>query len=233
MSKQLESESTADIVLRSTKTEVYQRLLRAQQNFLPIIGTGAGAFKDRTTGEYYVFATKADIKKSITKPLANEGLLLFFTQTENQNNPKMVKFKSKIVHADSGQFLEEFYQLPVVAGLKNEHQGTVWDYGSAQTYAFRYCLEEYLNLVIYDSLAEIEGDGVSLWLNQSYQILKEKIDNCKNAEDVEKVKKEKSIKKYLEYIKEYGYREYVDLSAKLINSKIATFTNNNVKKINE
>ena len=94
-------------------------------------------------------------------------------------------------------------------------------------------LHKLMLLVIYDSLAEIEGDGVSLWLNQSYQILKEKIDNCKNAEDVEKVKKEKSIKKYLEYIKEFGYREYVDLSAKLINSKIATFTNNNVKKINE
>jgi hypothetical protein len=229
MSKQIENETVSDMVLRTTKVEVYQRLLKAQQNFLPIIGTGAGAFKDRTTGEYYLFATKDDIKKSISKPLANEGLLLFFTQAENQVNPQMVKFKLRIVHADSGQFLEEFYQLPVVAGLKNEHQGTVWDYGSAQTYAFRYCLEEYLNLVIYDSLAEIEGDGVSLWLNQSFQILKQKIDECKSIKDVEKVKEEKPIKKYTEYIKEYGHREYVDLTAKLINSKTATF--NKVKEV--
>jgi len=211
------NESTADMVLRTSKTEVYTRLLRARKNIMPIIGTGKGAYKDSTSNEWITIASKDDIKKAIYKPLSDEGLMLLFTQHHQQDISGMAKFKCKIVHAETGQFIEEYYQLPVTGDRDGRLKNTVWDWGSAQTYAFRYFCEAYLMIQIVDDLEQLEQDGVELWLYQSYCAYKTELEKCKNEEDIKKVNK--NNEQFIKYTKEYGHKDYTKLVVKAIKTQ--------------
>ena len=214
-----DNESTADMVLRTSKTEVYTKLLRARKNIMPIIGTGKGAYKDTTSGEWLTIATKDNIKKAIYKPLADEGLMLFFTQQQQQNSQGMAKFKCRIVHAETGQFLEEYYQLPVAGDREGKLKNTVWDWGSAQTYAYRYMISELLMIQVVDDLEQLEQDGVELWLYQSYCAYKTDLEKCKDETAIKKVNNKH--KQFIDYTREYDHKEYTQLVAKAIKTQRA------------
>lgn len=208
MSNQNHSETTADIVERMSKTEVHKRILRARQNFLPIIGTGRGAFKDPQTGEMNTLATKGDIKKATHQALTDQGLVGYFSQCPERNTTEDICFEYKMIHADTGQNYSWYISLP-------KAKGTFWDYGSAQTYAFRYLVGDVLNLIIVDSIEELEQDAKQAQLMQQFYNLKVDLDNCREQADIDSALK--SHKEFTDYIKKYDEKEYIRLVAKEVN----------------
>ena len=208
MSNQNQNESTADMVVRISKTEVHQRILRARQNFLPIVGTGKGAFKDPQTGEMNTLATKGDIKKATHQALTDEGLVGYFSQCPERNTTEDICFEYKLIHADTGQSYSWYISLP-------KAKGTFWDYGSAQTYAYRYLVGDVLNLIIVDSLEEVDQDGVQAQLSQQYNTMKKELLSCTTFKDVESCLD--THKSFTDYIKKYNEIEYIKMVAKQIN----------------
>ena len=201
------NESTADMVLRTSKTEVHTRLLKARTNFPPIVGTGKGAYKD-SQGNWSVIATKGDIKKCTVEPLAEQGLIGYFSQAPEKNTDNSIVFKYQLIHADSGQNNIWYIAMPTASG-------TFWDYGSAQTYAYRFLLGDLFNLIILDDIEEIDQDGTSAQLNLMYQQLCNEAVNVKSASEL-KVFKEKTHKQFLDYIKKNKHQKYIDMATKQI-----------------
>jgi len=207
MSNQNQKESTADMVVRLSHTEVHTRLLKARTNFPPIVGTGKGAYKD-SQGNWSVIATKGDIKKCTVEPLAEQGLIGYFSQAPEKNTDNSIVFKYQLIHADSGQNNTWYIAMPTASG-------TFWDYGSAQTYAYRFLLGDLFNLIILDDVEEIDQDGTSAQLNLMYQQLCNEAVNVKSASEL-KVFKEETHKQFLDYIKKNKHQKYIDMATKQI-----------------
>ena len=204
----MSNETTADMVERISHTEVHQRILKARQKFLPIIGTGKGAFKDPQTGDMNTLATKGDIKKATHQALTDEGLVGYFSQCPERNTIEDICFEYKLIHADTGQNYSWYICLP-------KSKGTFWDYGSAQTYAYRYLVGDVLNLIIVDSLEEIDQDGKQAQLYKQLTDMKFDLANCKDNRDIESVLEK--FKDFTNYIKKYNETEYIRLLAKELN----------------
>ena len=204
----MSKETTADMVERISHTEVHQRILKARQSFLPIIGTGKGAFKDPQTGDMNTLATKGDIKKATHQALTDEGLVGYFSQCPERNTTEDICFEYKLIHADTGQNYSWYICLP-------KSKGTFWDYGSAQTYAYRYLVGDVLNLIIVDSLEEIDQDGVQAQLSQQYNAKKESLLICTSSKDVEACLE--AHKSFTDYIKKYNEIDYIKMVARQIN----------------
>ncbi len=203
----MSKETTADMVERLSHTEVHQRLLKARKKFPPIVGTGKGAYKDRE-GNWIVIATKGDIKKCTVEPLAEQGLVGYFSQEPSKSNDNNVIFKYQLLHADTGQSCTWFIAMPMA-------QGTFWDYGSAQTYAYRYLLGDLFNLIILDSAEEIDQDGTSAQLTLMYQAFLNSIVTVTTSAELTTLKEE-THKQFLDFIKKYKHKNYIDMVAKQI-----------------
>jgi len=207
MNNAVNKETPADIVERLSHTEVHIRLLRAMKNFPVINGTGKGAYKD-DKGNWIVIASKADIKRCTVKPLADEGLIGYFSQDVSKCNDNSIVFKYQLLHADSGQAKEWYIKMPT-------SKGTFWDYGSAQTYAYRYLLGDIFNLTILDDVETIDQDAVSAQLNLMYKNFTTDMSNVKTENDLKQCK-EKTHKQFLKYIKDYKQTEYIKKASEIV-----------------
>tara|TARA_R100000935_G_scaffold709_2_gene2517 strand:- start:843 stop:1496 length:654 start_codon:yes stop_codon:yes gene_type:complete len=210
-------ETTADIVERMSKTEVHQRLLKARENFIPIIGTGSGAYPSKD-GSKTVIATKGDIKKCTVQALADEGLIGYFSQDVSLNTDKQIGFKYQLIHADTGQSVTWNMQMPT-------EDSTFWDYGSAQTYAYRFLIGDLLGLTIVDSVEQLDQDAQSAQLNFMHKKFLDSVKKYKtdgvSLEDIADLKE--NHKKFLSYIKDNKITDYVNSATaqiKLLDARI-------------
>lgn len=117
----------------TNQNEIALALSKAIVN-IPTIGKTASVDYSTKEGRKikYSFAPLSEINKAITKPLADQGLVI----SHQVRNNELI---SRLIHS-SGQYFENVFQLGSY-GLSN-----IKDFGSEITYKKRYAIDALLNL---------------------------------------------------------------------------------------